>query len=472
VELLADALARLAAARTSARGRPPVVPRLAAGVLAVDSDKRSGRRALPGRERTAWLIGHSDRAVYDAHQLLTSEPVGWARRTRVGGRNSLQRRIETGRPNDRGEFDLAPLTRSPIDPAVRAAHVPAALAVLGQLLEHAQGLLDAAQAELDGLHAPAGRVPDWGDQARRARDRQATRRVLAATTTPEAAAKIARNYCRPHTVSKGECVSSRPYWGLSFSRRIVIHSRRYRAGLPAAGRREDGASRSPTRGGSAGLERYGPSPARPCPPPLDRPRTPYGAGSTSRPSRVRVRPSWADWAYDLARDLIGRLPWLGGVRLPAVAATLGARLGPAWTATAVLAWLAEARARPLLDDPDDPLAYLAAVLDQALTVEDLVPPHPARAHTEHRQRLAEQAAETRRAEQARLRAELDARDAGAAASTGAGRAALHAEMARIAAARRRSPGQASVPAAGAEPAEAWPPVAQPGSGLPPASPSG
>src|SRR5262249_60122408 len=66
---------------------------------------------------------------------------------------------------------------------------------------------------------------------------------------------------------------------------------------------------------------------------------------------------------------------------------LGARLGPDWTAPAVLAWLTKTRTQPLLDAPHDPLAYLAAVLDQALT-GDNEPPHPARRHTEHRRQLA------------------------------------------------------------------------------------
>lgn len=469
VELAADAYARLDAARTSRRGRPPAVPRLVATVIAADSRYESGRQALPGRERTAWLIGHSDRAVYNAWQLLAGhEDDRWARRTRIGGRNSLERRAETGRWNDRAEFDVRPLLRSPIDPAARAAYVPEALTTLGRLLEHAQQLLDAAQAELDGLHAPTGHVPDWGDHARRAQARQATQRVVAATATPEAAAKISRNICRSHSVTTGECISSCFGWGLRFSRPTVIHARHCRARWPADGRR-DGASRSPTKKGSADLERHGTSPARLRPPSLERPRTPDATGGTPQRSRPRVRPSWAYWAYDLAREFIPRVSWLQAERLPAVAAVLGARLGPEWTAAAVLAWLVEARPRPLLDQPDHPLKYLAAVLDEALTVEDLVPPYPARAHTEYRHQLA---IDQHHAAQARLAATLadyDDRDAAAAAATGTGLAAFQAERARLAAARRtRSPlGHRGDPDdAGAGPGEAWPPVAQPGAGLP------
>ncbi len=472
VELAADAYARLDAARTSSRGRPPVVRRLVATVLAADAGYCSGRRALPGRQRTAWLTGCSDRAVYDAWRLLAGDGDDrWARRTRIGGRNSLERREATGRWNDRAEFDVQPLAHSPIDPAVRATYVPEALAVLGRLLEYAQQLLDAAQAELDGLLAPTGRVPDFGDHARRAQFRRATRRVLAAAATPEAAAKIARNICRSHPVSIGECDSSCSWWGLRFSRPTVIHSRHCRAGLPAGGRRKDGASRSPTEEGSGDLDKCGPSSARPCSPSLDRPRTPNATGSTSRPSRPRVRPAWADWAYGLARDLIGRLPWLDGLPLPRVAATLGARLGPDWTAAAVLAWLAEARTRPLLDEPDDPLAYLAAVLDQALTAEDLVPPYLARAHTEHRHRLATAAADARHAEQAGTRAVLDERDQAAVhGHARTARAELAALRTRLPDRLRRADRAQLVDGPGAtadgDLAAAWPPVAQPGTGLP------
>lgn len=446
VELAADAYARLDAARTSRRGRPPVVPRLVATVIAADSRYESGRQALPGRERTAWLIGHSDRAVYDAwQQLAGDEDDRWARRTRIGGRNSLERRVETGRWNDRAEFDVRPLLRSPIDPATRAAYVPEALTTLGRLLEHAQQLLDAAQAELDGLYAPTGQVPDWGDHARRAQARQATRRVVAATATPEAAAKISRNICRSHPVTTGEYVSSCSVWGLRFSRPTVIHSRHCRAGQPADGRK-DGASRSPTRSSSADLETCGPSPARPRPPSLKRPRTPDATKGTPQ----RSRPSWADWAYDLAREFIPRVPWLQAERLPAVAAVLGARLGPEWTAAAVLAWLVEARPQPLMDQPERPLRYLAAVLDEALKVEDLAPPYPARAHTEYRHQLALDQHHAAQARQAATQADHDARNAAAAAATGTGLAAFRAERTRLG--HRADPGQA------------WPPVAQPGAG--------
>jgi hypothetical protein len=469
VELTADAYARLDAARTSPRGRPSVVPRLVAAVLAADSDFMSGRRSLPGRERTAWLIGHSDRAVHDAWKLLAGEGgVGWAVRTRIGGRNSLERRIETGRPNDRAEFDVQPLSHSPIDPAVRARYVPEALGVLGDLLQHAQALLDAAQAELDGLLAPSGCAPDWGDHARRAQDRQATRRVLAATATPEAAARIGRrvtrNYCRSHPVSKGEYQSSCSYWGWEYSRPTSIHSAQG-AVTPAEGRRQEqgGASRSPKKSSSGNSGKFRLSSQRPCSPPVQRPRTAYAEQGTSHPPKTRKRPSWADWAYDLARDLIQELPWLREQMLPReqllhrVASTLGARLGPDWTAAAVLAWLGKALARPLLDNPDKPLAYLAAALDRALTVEDLVPPYPARAHTEHRQRLAAERHAAARAEHARLRAEFDARDAAAATASGAGRAAARAVLAGI---------QARRAAAAPAEAEPWPETAQPGAGIP------
>ena len=146
VELVADLLAREAAARTSSRGRPSALAQVGA-VLAVDSDWRSGRRALPGRGRTALLAGCSERAVSSAWKR--GEALGWSVRTRQGRRLTLVERVDLGRWNDRAEFDLAPLHRG--DATARAAFVPAALGVLGELLQHALGLWEQAQADLDEL---------------------------------------------------------------------------------------------------------------------------------------------------------------------------------------------------------------------------------------------------------------------------------------------------------------------------------
>lgn len=442
VELLADALARLDAARTTARGRPPVTPYVA-GVLAFDANWQSGRRALPGRERTAWLIGRSDRAVYDGCRRVVE--IGWAVRVRRGGRNSLERRLETGRASDRGEFDLQPLHRSPVDVATRARFVPVALELLGELLQRALAVLAGEQDALDELRARMGTWTDWPELAHRARLRAAVARVQDTVTGPLTAALVTANICRTHMVSQGMSVYSCSYWGLPSSPQIMIHSAG--CGLrPQSGRGEGGASRSSTEE-AADLGRTSCRSPR-----LRHPRTAKGLSSRSR---RRTPPAWAAWAPDLARNLVVLWPWLDSARRARVAATLGARLGPDWTAAAVVRWVARMRQRPVLDAPAAPLAYFRTLLDEALA-GDVEPPHPARRHAEHRRQVAKAAGAEQTAESSRLRAELDARDAAAAASSGAGRAAMRAEMARLAARRRGIPAAAPVDVE-------WPKVAQPGS---------
>jgi hypothetical protein len=441
VELLADLLARLAAGRTSARGRPSVAAYIG-GVLAVDADWRSGRRAMPGRERTAWLAGCSDRAVYDAWRRVVA--LGWATRTRTGGRNSLERRQETGRWCDRAEFDLVPLHRSEVPTQARAEWVPAALGVLDELLERGQAALEQAQDALDELRARTDTWTDWPEQVRRAKLRAAVERVRATLTAPLPAADLAANICRPHSVSKGEYLSSCLYWGLRFSPPIMIHSEGC-TGRPD-GRGKIGASRAPTEGDRADLDGAG------CgSPPLGRPRTRQRGRSRAQP---RTPPAWMSWAPDLARDLERLWPWLARVPRVRVTATLGARLGPDWSAARLARWVTDGRARPVLPDPARPLAYLRALLDEAFA-GDVAPPHEARAHEQRRRQVATNAATEQVAAHERLRAELAARAAGVAAA----RAAI-----------RRSAQTADRPSATgpAAPVECpWPAVARPGAGLPP-----
>ncbi|MGC9670982.1 hypothetical protein ACNTMW_31095 [Planosporangium sp. 12N6] len=443
VELVADLLARQAAARSSARGRPSVLARVGA-VLAVDSDWRSGRRAMPGRERTAELAGCSARAVSSAWRQ--AEALGWATRTGTGGRLSLAERVATGRANSRSQWDLAPLHRG--DPTAREGHLQTALELLGELLEHALDVLGRAQGTLDELRARTGRWTDWPERARRARLRQAVAQTRTRITTLMTADQ-ATNICTPHMVSTGMSTCSCSYWGLRFSPHIMIHSERC-AVRPRGGRGKIGASRSTTRGGRRDLD--GASGRRS--PRLTRPRTPDRWGRRPQP---RPRPAWACWATHLARELVKLWPWLARVPRPRVVATLGARLGPDWTATTLARWVTDQRARPVLADPVAPLAYLRALLDNALAGA-VTPPHPARTHDEHRRQVAAAAGAQQMAGHARLRAEFNARDDAAAAATGAGRAAARAELARIATRRaeRRSP------LADCD----WPEVAQPGSGPP------
>jgi hypothetical protein len=442
VELLADLLARLAAARTSARGRPSVTPYVG-GVLAVDSNWQSGRTALPGRERTAWLIGCSDRAVYNAFRHVVA--AGWAVRTRRGGRNSLERRVATGRANDRAEFDLVPLHRSMVDAATRAGFVPAALALVGELLEHALAVLEREQSTLDELRVRTDTWTDWPELVRRAKLRQA-----AAQVRDEIAAWDPVNTCRTHTVPRGEYLSSGLYWGFYSPPldKIISNSSPARS---TSDRRKDGASRSPTKSGAGDLES--------CRSPrLQHPRTPYRGRPRSHPSGRRRRPPvWASWAYPLARDLRRLWPWLAGVELTWIAATVGALLGPDWSAAALVGWVAKRRVgRELLDEPILPVAYLRAVVTEALVGAGVEPPHEARCVVEARREKARVLAAAGRAESADRAAEYAAR--ASAAVPGNRNPEVRALRQRWAA-----PQPPETVGAG----EAWPQVRQPGTGLPP-----
>jgi hypothetical protein len=421
VELLADLLARLAAVRTSTRGRPSVVPYVGA-VLAADSNWQSGNRSLPGRERTAWLIGCSDRAVHDAWRAVVR--LDWATRVRVGGRNTLERREATGRPNDRAEFDLHPLHCSPVDVATRAQFVPAALQLFDELLEHALVVLAAEQAALDLLRARCDTVTELPEQIRRVQLRAAvaeTRSTIAQLTPADLSTGIT---CRSHTVSKGEYLSSCcSYWGYAYPAKTINS---VEAGQPQCGEGKSGASRSSTWEGAGAASELASSQR------LRRPRT---TQADARQSRPRQRPAWASWASELARDLVVLWPWLAQALRPRVVATLGSRLGPDWTAADVVAWIHQYRTMPVLDAPDNPLGYLVVLLDDALA-SDVVPPYVARRHDEQRRQEVVAAAEVQRAEGHLLGAELDVRDAAAAAATGSGRAAMAAMQAALAARRQ------------------------------------
>jgi len=458
VELLADLLARDAAARTSERGRPSALPRVAA-ILALDSDWRSGRRALPGRARTATLAGCCERAVTSAWRRATAV-LGWAVRTRQGRRLTLEERTTLGRWNDRAEYDLQPLHRG--DRVTRARYLPAALAVFGELLEHAADLLRQAQDDLDELRARTGRVTDWPEQARRARLRLAAARAKSITTPLEAAALTA-NICSPHTVSKGECVSSCSYWGLRFSPPNMIHSVKCQA-RPHSGRGNYGASRSPTRGGQGDLDSSGLTVGKHRrSSSLQHPRTHY-AQCGAPPSRPRKAPSWAVWAYPLARELRTRWVWLAGVNLTWVAATLGAALGPDWTAEQLVTYVRDRRGRALLDSPAAPVAYLKAVLADLLGEAAYEPPAPARAVEARRARVEDQAAALRQ-RRAERDSEAEARDA--AATPGHTNPDVAALRARLPRGRRRPELAARIDNAYQAEIEGWPEVRQPGSGLPP-----
>ncbi|MBN1171798.1 MAG: hypothetical protein JXA67_06450 [Micromonosporaceae bacterium] len=468
VELLADLMARDVAARTTLRGRPSALHEVAA-VMAVDSDWCAGRRSLPGRARTAELAGCAERAVSSAWRR--AEALGWATRTRDGGKATLAERIELGRSNHRSEWDLVQLHRSEVSTADRAEWVPVALGVLGDLLDHAQDLLDEAAAELETARARNGGWVDWPERVEAAQRRQAIARVVEEFCSPEAALALTANFCTPPGGCTGECFSSCLYWGLQYSRPIMIHSSGC-GGDPAGGREmANGASRSPTRGRApeCDLESCGCDGGRCCgSPQITRPRTVQDAQRASH----REPPAWIGWATDLARDLTALWPWLSRSPRRWVVATLGAALGPDWTAQAVVG-LVRQRCGPLApaDQIQAPAAYLRELLRCALR-DGAAAPHAARAEAEQRRAQVAAEAERLRARQDAARAEDEAQRAAAAAATGAGRAAAReAAMAaaRAAAIRRDAAptGRARIGGPRTTPAEVeWPPVAQPGSGRP------
>ncbi|MFI9531425.1 hypothetical protein [Micromonospora rosaria] len=450
VRLLADLLARDTAARSTTRGRPGALARVAA-VMAVDADWRSGRRAMPGRARTAELAGCTQRAVTSA--WARSCALGWATRTHAGRRLSLPERIETGRSQDRACYDLTPVHQG--DLTAQAALVPTALAVLADLLDHADTLLAAAQQHLDGLRARAGGWAERRDVERLDRMRKAV--AAAVTRAVVAPAITARpidtgNLFAPRMAPQGENLSSCPYQGLLISPSIA-----YAASEDRRGRRKSGASRSSTRAGRHDRrDGAGRSPGR-----HPRPRQGVPAGSRA----ARPLPKWSGWAYDLARAVQDRWVWLRPAPLPRVAATLGATLGSDWTAEALDAWVRRSRSQALLAAPDNPVAYLRAVLEDVLTGL-AAPPHPARRHTEHRRALVvEQAA----ADRAARAADRD-QDATAVAVPGRRSAAAEAALAEI---RARTSGhlrrtdRAALLDDGAGGECDWPEVAKPGAGLPP-----
>ncbi|MEU0156807.1 hypothetical protein [Micromonospora fulviviridis] len=444
VELLAELLARDAAARASRRGRPSMLARVA-GVLAVDADYRTGRRALPGRDRSAHLAGCTERAVTAA--WARAEALGWAKRTHQGGKLSLAERTELGRYNNRAEFDLVPLHHG--DPAARAPYVPVALLVLDDLLQHALALLADAEDDVDALVARTGAVVDHAGLVRRAQLRVAAataRETLLADVESIAVAQIETgNFFPPRSASQGEYFSSCLSRGFSCSPAISYSGR-----VGRTSRREERASRSPMRSGPAGsgCDRSHP---------LRRPRTRYVAcPPTHRPP---------GWAYDLARALRRRWTWLQDEILPRVAATLGAALSEEWTVEALDGWVRRARGgRGLLAAPDNPCGYLKWVLEEALT-GPVAPPYPARRHAEHRRRAAVEAAGAAAGKLATARTGWDDRDQAARAEHAGRGSARHAALAAAAAAARGD--HATARAISAADVDDWPEVAQPGAGLPP-----
>lgn len=192
------------------------------------------------------------------------------------------------------------------------------------------------------------------------------------------------------------------------------------------------------------------------------------------------------WAKPLARALCGQWEFLQrymddaadgtsstrevvreqGLRLRMIAATLGTRLGPDWTAEQVVRLVeqhAGVHSVIAAGEAHSPLRYLAVMLERALTSPDAQAPHtsPVRQAYEHEVLAAELT--TAAARTATLRAELDQRDAAAATARAGDQAGLRAARAAAAAAgaRRGLPRQSSETAVVSE---SWPDVRRPGSG--------
>lgn len=107
-----------------------------------------------------------------------------------------------------------------------------------------------------------------------------------------------------------------------------------------------------------------------------------------------------------------------------MAAVLGSRLGPDWTAEALAKFVTDRNGRSILMTPAAPLAYLTRLLDRALR-GTVVPPHSARLHTEHIRGISAAVGTAQLARQAAARVEQVAIDtAAAAAQAGPGLATI------------------------------------------------
>lgn len=530
-ELVADFLARDDAERTGrgvrGRGRPPEYPRVVA-VMAVAASYDAGHGSMAGLDWTKLFADVSGRTV----------TTGWARAVELGCATLVERgrilRVEERRAlqrsRQRAVHDFTPLRLSPVD--ARAYRADAQL-LLAQLLQRAVVLVEEHRATVEEERTAAAAVeaelldvrawlaeqhgeslavqalvdPVWSEDAEaaaaaarlaRARATRAAQpstdarvRVAAARAAKASAAAAVeavdnafeqarrmRSFCdHPRKGSRSSFSSCLRFGGKDSASAYVTLA----AGLRPTGRGDDqeqvGASRSSTRGV-----------ARPTTP--RHPRTGTGGVLSGSPGRRSVM--W--WAKPLARALASRWAFLGrylddaddgrrrphlvarerGLRIHMIAATLGTRLGPQWSADDVVSLVERHAGIHSVIAPGDahsPLRYLAVMLERALTDPDAQVPHhsPVRQAYEQAVLDAELAAEAARG--AGLRTEFDQRDAAAAAERSGPRLGLAAAR-KAAAGRRPASGrsedpaghehrnQASAPAAGAD----WPTVREPGSG--------
>jgi len=496
--LLADFLARDAAERAArglgGLGRPPQYP-WAVAVMAVAASCESGRGAMPGLAWTALFADVAERTVTTgwARAVLLE----CAERIEKGRVLTVEERRELKRHRQRAVYDFTALHRSPVD---AEPYLGVAAAMLAQLLQRATLLVEeheavvaaavseaaAVEAELldvrawlaeqrrDDLVLQASVDPVWAPQAQQATESavlargQANRaaappvdvatRVAVAQAAEIAAVEAVDNAFERARRIQSFCDHPRRGSGQRFTSCLSVGFKNpAQSRSPLAGRQRPdgrgadqkllGASRSPTK-------------RVPSPTASSRPRMAKGEKSSSQ--TILRRSEDMVWAKSLARDLAERWEFLGryladaddgrrtprevarerGLRLRQIADTLRKQLSASWTAAGVVQ-LVERYAGILSviapGDAHSPLRYLKRMLTRALTNPQAIVrwPSPVREAYEREALTVKLATDT--AAHAQLQAELDARAAAAAGATGAGLAALKAEMVRIAAARRAAP---------------------------------
>jgi hypothetical protein len=526
----------------SSRGRPAEYPWVVA-VMAIDANYRNGKKSMAGLDPTAMFAGVSKRTVTAGWARTVA--VGSTKQKEAGRGCTLEERTETRRRRQRAVYDFVPLHRSRFDPAPFLGEAAAVIAGLLQravqlvdehqaLLEQAHRAAGAVEARLldaqavlaehtaEDLQLQAAVSDAWADDARQAlsaamtararatlamrpaadrpavvaaqRARQAAHddALAAAQTAAEQAIRI-KNFCYHPRRGTGKKLSSGSYWGLQFSAKSSPLADRQRP----TGRGEKhrgGASRpSPTR--NSGV-------ISGSPPNHHRKLYEVHQGSLGPPRRSGP-PRWAKW---LAEALAERWEFLQrylddaslaggsalavarerGKRLCRIATTLASRLGPEWRdhpddVVRLVERYAGIFSVISPGDAHSPLAYLARMLDKALSNPHAVVPWPSPVRGRVTAAIAAEDREADLAYAAALRTAYDDRDAAAATARAGAQSGLAAARAAAAAAGRElprptqagDPGDAARMAAAraeiaqlAAASDAWPVKAQPGAGLP------
>lgn len=529
----------------SARGRPADYPWVVA-VMAIDADYRTGAKSMAGLDPTAMFAGVSKRTVTAG--WARSVAVGSATQAEIGRGCTLEERTETGRRRQRAVYDFVKLHRSRFDPTPFLGEAAAVIAGLlrraAELVDAHQALLERARRAagavkarlLDAQAVLAERTAEdlqlqaavsdvWADDARQAVSAAVTARGRAtramappanrpavvaaqrarraayddALATAETAAEQAiriGNFCYHPRRGKGKKSSSGSYWGLQFSAKSSPLADRQRP-VGRGDKHRGGATRpSPTRNGGV---------TRGSTPIHHRKLCGVHQGSQGQPRRSGP----PNWAKELAAALAQRWEFLQryldnagrdhgdaravarerGLRLCRIATTLAGRLGPQWREHADDVVRLVERYAGIFSvispgDAHSPLAYLARMLDKALSNPHAVVPWPSPVRDRVTAAAAAAAREADLAYAAAVRTAFDDRDAAAAAAR-AGLAAARAaaataggreiprptqagdrgDAARMAAARAEI-AQLAAQADHAPAEDGWPAPRQAGSGLP------